>query len=40
MFDLGLIFGKGETIGPAPASEETILLVFEVVLPGEGRAAA
>jgi hypothetical protein len=37
MFDLGLTLGRGETIGPA--SEETMLLVFIVVLPGEGRAA-
>jgi hypothetical protein len=35
-FDLGLTLGSGDTIGP---SEETMLLVFEVVLPGEGRGA-
>jgi hypothetical protein len=37
MFDLGLTFGRGDTIGTV--SEETMLLVFEVVLPGEGRVA-
>lgn len=35
MFDLGLTLGRGDTIGPV--SEETMLLVFEVVLPAEER---
>ncbi len=33
-FDLGLTLGRGDTIGPA-----SMLLVLDVVLPGEGRAA-